>query len=44
LRQLNPTRLAVGHGPVIEQPGPIMDAAIAETERQLGLEPTHQEA
>lgn len=44
LRQLNPSRLAVGHGRVIDQPGVVMDAAIAETERQLGLAPAHQEA
>jgi glyoxylase-like metal-dependent hydrolase (beta-lactamase superfamily II) len=29
LRGLNPTRLAVGHGEVIEQPGSALDAAIA---------------
>jgi glyoxylase-like metal-dependent hydrolase (beta-lactamase superfamily II) len=31
LRALEPTRLAVGHGPVIEAPGPKMDAAIAKS-------------
>jgi len=29
LRALNPSRLAVGHGPVVEQPAADMDAAIA---------------
>lgn len=36
LRDLNPSRLAVGHGPVLEQPGAAMDQAIATTVRQLG--------
>ena len=31
LRALEPSRLAVGHGPVIEAPGPKMDAAIAKS-------------
>jgi glyoxylase-like metal-dependent hydrolase (beta-lactamase superfamily II) len=31
LRALEPTRLAVGHGPVVEAPGPKMDAAIAKS-------------
>jgi glyoxylase-like metal-dependent hydrolase (beta-lactamase superfamily II) len=31
LRALDPTRLAVGHGPVVEAPGPQMDAAIAKS-------------
>lgn len=31
LRALDPTRLAVGHGPVVESPGPKMDAAIAKS-------------
>lgn len=35
LRQLDPSRLAVGHGAVIEAPGPAMDRAIAEAERSL---------
>jgi glyoxylase-like metal-dependent hydrolase (beta-lactamase superfamily II) len=29
LRKLDPARLAPGHGPVVEAPGPAMDAAIA---------------
>jgi glyoxylase-like metal-dependent hydrolase (beta-lactamase superfamily II) len=29
LRALDPARLAVGHGPVVDAPGPAMDAAIA---------------
>lgn len=29
LRALDPARLAVGHGPVVEQPGAAMDAALA---------------
>lgn len=32
LRQLNPARLAVGHGPVREHPGREMDAAIREAQ------------
>src|SRR4051794_3672756 len=32
LRALDPARLAVGHGPVVENPGPAMDAAIARAE------------
>lgn len=28
LRALNPSRLAVGHGPVVEEPGDAMDRAI----------------
>jgi glyoxylase-like metal-dependent hydrolase (beta-lactamase superfamily II) len=35
LRALNPTRLAVGHGPVLEAPGAAMDEAIRTAERQL---------
>jgi glyoxylase-like metal-dependent hydrolase (beta-lactamase superfamily II) len=31
LRALEPTRLAVGHGPVVEAPGPKMDEAIAKS-------------
>jgi hypothetical protein len=29
LRALDPARLAAGHGPIVEAPGPAMDAAIA---------------
>ncbi len=32
LRRLNPARLAVGHGPVLAQPGQAMDAAIRRAE------------
>jgi glyoxylase-like metal-dependent hydrolase (beta-lactamase superfamily II) len=32
LRALDPARLAVGHGGVVERPGPAMDAAIARAE------------
>jgi glyoxylase-like metal-dependent hydrolase (beta-lactamase superfamily II) len=32
LRALDPARLAVGHGPVVEQPAAAMDAAIARAE------------
>jgi glyoxylase-like metal-dependent hydrolase (beta-lactamase superfamily II) len=35
LRQLKPTRLAVGHGPVLESPLARMDAAIAAAEAKL---------
>lgn len=35
LRGLNPTRLAVGHGPVLESPLPAIDAAITEAEAKL---------
>ena len=35
LRRLNPTRLAVGHGQVIEDPADLMDRAIAEAEQRL---------
>jgi hypothetical protein len=34
LRTLNPTRLAVGHGRVLENPLAIMDAAIQEAEKK----------
>ena len=37
LRALNPARLAVGHGPVLEQPAAAMDAAIAEAARRFGI-------
>jgi hypothetical protein len=30
LRALNPTRLAPGHGKIIDEPGAAMDAAIAK--------------
>lgn len=36
LRALDPSRLAVGHGPVLADPAPAMDRAIAEAERRLG--------
>jgi glyoxylase-like metal-dependent hydrolase (beta-lactamase superfamily II) len=35
LRDLRPTRLAVGHGPVLSDPLALMDRAIAEAERKL---------
>jgi glyoxylase-like metal-dependent hydrolase (beta-lactamase superfamily II) len=35
LRRLEPARLAVGHGPVLEQPLDAMDAAIAEAEMKI---------
>jgi glyoxylase-like metal-dependent hydrolase (beta-lactamase superfamily II) len=35
LRDLNPTRLAVGHGEVLESPRSQMDKAIAEAERKV---------
>lgn len=35
LRELKPTRLAVGHGPVIERPRGAIDTAIAAAERKL---------
>jgi glyoxylase-like metal-dependent hydrolase (beta-lactamase superfamily II) len=34
LRALEPARLAVGHGGVVERPGPAMDEAIARAERR----------
>jgi len=39
LRALEPSRLAVGHGEVIEAPGAAMDRAIAEAVAAFGLEP-----
>ena len=36
LRALNPTRLAVGHGKVLESPLAAMDQAIKAAERNLG--------
>jgi glyoxylase-like metal-dependent hydrolase (beta-lactamase superfamily II) len=41
LRALEPSRLAVGHGRVIEQPAGEMDRAIAEAERKLGGQLSH---
>ena len=35
LRDVRPTRLAAGHGPVLEQPVPAMNTAIAKAERKL---------
>lgn len=35
LRALDPSRLAVGHGPVLTNPGTAMDAAITEAARRL---------
>ena len=35
LRDLNPTRLAVGHGRVLENPQAVIDAAIREAEKSL---------
>jgi glyoxylase-like metal-dependent hydrolase (beta-lactamase superfamily II) len=36
LRTLDPSRLAVGHGPVAEAPAAAMDAAIARSAKSLG--------
>lgn len=41
LRALNPTRLAIGHGPVLQDPGTALDAAIAVAARQLGAGVSH---
>jgi glyoxylase-like metal-dependent hydrolase (beta-lactamase superfamily II) len=41
LRALNPSRLAVGHGSVLENPAAAMDRAIAAAEQSLGREATH---
>jgi glyoxylase-like metal-dependent hydrolase (beta-lactamase superfamily II) len=41
LRALNPTRLAVGHGEVLEAPLAAMDAAIAEAAHKLGEAASH---
>lgn len=38
LRDLSPTRLAVGHGAVVDDPLRVMDDAIATAERSLGTE------
>src|SRR5207302_205323 len=35
LRDLRPSRLALGHGPVVEAPGPLMDRAIEVARRRL---------
>lgn len=39
LRALAPTRLAVGHGDVLEQPLAALDGAIAEAARNQGMQP-----
>lgn len=39
LRALDPTRLAVGHGSVLERPLAAMDVAIAEATRRFGGQP-----
>ncbi len=36
LRALDAARLAVGHGPVLEQPAAALDMALAEAERHFG--------
>ena len=41
LRALEPARLAVGHGPVLEDPLPAMDAAIAVAQRHNPAVQTH---
>lgn len=41
LRALEPSRLAVGHGDVLERPAAAMDAANAEAARELGEAVTH---
>lgn len=41
LRALNPTRLAIGHGTVLEAPGAALDEAIAVAERQFGEAVAH---
>jgi glyoxylase-like metal-dependent hydrolase (beta-lactamase superfamily II) len=41
LRALNPTRLAVGHGEIVEQPAALIDQAIAEAARGLGEAQPH---
>jgi glyoxylase-like metal-dependent hydrolase (beta-lactamase superfamily II) len=41
LRELNPSRLATGHGEVLESPLAEMDAAIAEAARKVGSGATH---
>ncbi|MCB0208815.1 MAG: MBL fold metallo-hydrolase [Anaerolineae bacterium] len=42
LRRLNPSRLAVGHGKVIDNPTQAMDRAIAEAEQNLAKRQHHQ--
>jgi len=41
LRDLSPSRLAIGHGEVLEQPLPAIDQAIAVASRELGELQTH---
>jgi glyoxylase-like metal-dependent hydrolase (beta-lactamase superfamily II) len=41
LRGLNPARLAVGHGPALEDPQAAIDRAIATAERKLGRKEKH---
>jgi glyoxylase-like metal-dependent hydrolase (beta-lactamase superfamily II) len=41
LRDLNPSRLAVGHGQVLEAPDAALDEAIAIAERQFGRAVSH---
>lgn len=41
LRAFDPARLAVGHGPVLEQPAAAMDAAIVEAARRFGVPASH---
>lgn len=41
LRALAPTRVAIGHGPVLETPRATLDAAIAVAERQFGEGASH---
>lgn len=41
LRSLDPTRLAVGHGEVLEQPAAAMDRAITEAARAVGGRQAH---
>lgn len=41
LRALNPSRLAVGHGPVLENPAAAMDKAIAEAEEHVSKMVAH---
>ncbi len=41
LRALNPSRLAVGHGPVLENPAVAMDKAIAEAQSHVEKDTSH---
>ena len=41
LRALNPARLAVGHGQVLEAPNVAIDQAIAVADRQFGKAVSH---